>query len=145
MKAKIISIFSLLICVILFSSCEKERTELTIRYEITTSAPIATSHSDLGNLKSFATYAIDDRGTEETASDLSGTTWVKEIVIPKPTKNTGLGLGGGFYLSSPSGTVTAKIFIDGKLEVEHQENATALKVSNLSLVSIGTYYQFVYN
>lgn len=139
-----ITLFSALI----ITSCKKDSkksADLTVRYEVTTTKKIVTSHPTLGKLDTYIGYTKDNNGNEQLDEQITGKTWVKEVVISNPTQNVIMALGANIYLGSSTGSATAKVFVNGKLEAEVTQQATTMPVSNLSFVIIGAHYNYVKN
>ena len=97
-------------------------TPFTLKYEITTSAPIAPSPL-FGYIP--VSYSNATQQNEIDQSFISGTIWSKEFTVSTPNRpfdavfTTG---GNGLTLSSP-GTVTSKIYVNGAV-VASATNAT---------------------
>lgn len=146
MKIKNLLVAITILSVSIIASCKKDSeksADLTVRYEVATTQNIVTSHPTLGKLDTYIGYTKDNNGNEQLDEQITGKTWIKEIVISKPSQNMVIGIGANIYMGSSTGSATAKVFVNGKLEAEVNQQGTTMPVSNLSLVIVGAHYNYV--
>jgi hypothetical protein len=79
----------------------------TLKYEITTSVPVA--NSPISNM----TYYNGTGQAEVDQTFTSGTVWTKEITVTTPNRPFVGYLSGAIFLTAP-GTATGKIYVNGQ-------------------------------
>jgi hypothetical protein len=140
-------IFSLLVLciVILLSACSTENptnpsttTPFQLKYEIITSAPTSTNFP-FGPLS-----VIFINGTSQPENDTipNGITqWSKEVTVTTTNRPYFVSFGANVVINSPSGTITGKIYQNGRVIATQVNQANMYpNFSNFSLGSIGMSY-----
>jgi hypothetical protein len=134
-----IKYFLLLLTLILFFGCTPSTPSnpstsgnFTLKYEITTSVPVA--YGPAPTVPNKLTYYNGTGQGEEDQTFTSGTVWTKEITVTTPNRPFVGSLVGAIVLTAP-GTATGKIYVNG------QEVATVTNPSSgNNIVAVGMSY-----
>ena len=84
----------------------------TLKYEITTSVPVA--YGPVPSVPNKLTYYNGTGQGEEDQTFTSGTVWTKEITVTTPNRPFVGYLSGAIILTAP-GTATGKIYVNGQV------------------------------
>ena len=141
MKNILKSIFAITAIIMLNVGCKKSNSanttngNLSLKYEIITSVPIANS---------FNIMYLNGTDQWENNTFSSGTYWSKEVTITSATRpfdcvfQGGVGGGGNPALSS-AGTITCNIYLDGVIKAHSVNNSTLIG----NIYSITPYASYV--
>lgn len=122
------------------SGCKKDsvsssstRGNVTVKYEIVLSSPIA---PDGGY--PFVGYT-NGTGQTEVASFTSGTTWSKEVKVTTDQRPLHLMFDPGVYILASSGTITGNIYINGEKKATATNPSTSSNGQHMILLTTMQY------
>lgn len=133
-----LTVIALLLTVL--SSCKKDDTStsgnFTVKYEIITSSPIASSELSSGIL-----VYTNGTGQVEAVQNVlqSGTSWSKTVTVTTSTRPLQLSLSPASARLSAPGSITSNIYINGVIKATSTGQSTTIGDVNLGVVPMLLY------